>query len=379
VSDGDRPGDPAGRAARDHGARGPLPGHDTEATDAVVAADTLARFIRDVFVAGGMAVEHAAIVADVLVWANLRGVDSHGVVRVPRYVELLLSGQLNGRAVPRVVVETSAAVLVDADRAAGPVAMTVATTKAMEKARAAGIGLALVRATTHTGAIGYYTLQAAEAGMAALAVAASPPLMPYHGTRTAAVATSPVSIAVPGGEHGAIVLDMATSVVSLGRLLQAKRTGQPIEPGWAVDADGNPTTDPRAAALPLPLGGPKGAGLALLIELITSVIAGNPILSEALERSPDGRRHKQNALALAIDIGRFGDPVAFRREVDRLVRALKALPRQPGVTEVLMPGERGRRTQLVRQRDGIPIPSATVSELDALARRLRVAPLASLH
>lgn len=338
----------------------------------VISAEALGSFIRDVFVRAGMVDAHAAIVSDVLVWANLRGVDSHGVVRVPRYVELLTSGQLNGQATLTVRTETAAALVIDADRAAGPVAMTAAMARAVEKARQTGVGLALVRATTHTGAIGYYTLRAAEAGMAALAVAASPPLMAYHGARAAGVATSPLSIAVPGGAHGPVVLDMATSVVSLGRLLQAKKTGQPIEPGWALDADGNPTTDPRAVALPLPLGGAKGAGLALMIELITSVMVANPILSEALEGTAAGRRHKQNALALALDVARFGDPAVFRREVDRLARALKALPRQPGVDEILVPGERGRRTLARRQREGIPIPKTTLAELEAVANRLGV-------
>src|SRR5262249_50816136 len=157
------------------------------------------------------------------------------------------------------------------DRAAGPIAMTTATRAAIRKARDAGIGLGLVRATTHTAALGYYTLTAAEEGMATIALAASGPFMAYHGTRTAGVSTNPISIAVPGGRHGPVVLDMATGVVARGKLVQAKKTGRPIPPGWALDRDGNPTTDPQAALIPLPLGGPKGSGLSLMIELVTSL------------------------------------------------------------------------------------------------------------
>lgn len=342
----------------------------------VVTAAALDRFTRDLFTRAGMSEAHAAIVADVLVWANLRGVDSHGVMRIPRYVEMIQTGVINPAPVLKIQTETAAAVLIEADRAAGPIAMTMAMTEAVRKAREAGVGLALARATTHTGAFGYYTLMGAREGMAALAVAGSWPNMAYHGARAAGVSTSPLSIAVPGGEREPVVFDMGTGVVSVGRLVQARRTGQPIPPGWALDRDGNPTTDPKAVEIPLPLGGPKGSGLALMIELITSVLVANPILADHLQQAPEERLHKQNGLALAIDIARFGDPSAFRREVARLIRALKALPRDPDVPEILMPGERGRRTLDARTRDGIPIPHAIFDELKGVSDRLGVTMLA---
>ena len=135
----------------------------------VVGAEALRGFVASVFEAKGMAQAHAASVADVLVWANLRGTDSHGVSRVPRYLEMIEEGDLNPAAEPRVSTESAAAVLIEADRAAGPVAMTFAMAAARDKARNAGIGLALVRATTHTAALGYYTLKAARDGVAAIA------------------------------------------------------------------------------------------------------------------------------------------------------------------------------------------------------------------
>ncbi len=191
-------------------------------------AEGLKRFATDVFARVGLPKSDAAVVADVLVWANLRGVDTHGVMRIPRYVDLVETGDMNPR--PEIVVrtETPASVLIEADRAAGPVAMMRAMAEALRKARDAGVGLALVRATTHTAALGYYTLAAAREGMAAIALAASWPNVVYHGTRAAGVSTSPISIAVPGPEP--VVLDMATSVVSMGKLNQAKRTGGPVSP-----------------------------------------------------------------------------------------------------------------------------------------------------
>ena len=338
-------------------------------------AEALKRFASNIFARTGMPEADAAVVADVLVWANLRGVDTHGVMRIPRYVDLIETGDMNARPAIAIRTETPASVLIEADRAAGPVAMMRGTTAAVRKARDAGVGLALVRATTHTAALGYYTLTAAREGMAAIALAASWPNVAYHGARAAGVSTSPISIAVPGAEP--VVLDMATSVVSMGKLNQAKRTGERIPEGWALDKDGNPTTDPQAARIPLPMAGPKGSGLSLMIECITSLVAANPLLAESLEGTPEGRRHRQNGFVMAIDLAQFGDPENFRCEVDRLVKALKSLPVDRDAGEILMPGERGRRTFRSRSRDGIPIPRAVYDELQALANRLGVAMFAS--
>ena len=150
---------------------------------ATVPADALKRFATEIFARAGMSDGHAAIVADALVWANLRGVDTHGVTRIPRYVELIEVGDMNPKPSMSIRVDTPASVLIEADRAAGPVAMTWGVSEAVRKARDAGIGAAFVRGTTHTAALGYYTLAAAEQGMAAIAVSAYWPNMAYHGAR----------------------------------------------------------------------------------------------------------------------------------------------------------------------------------------------------
>jgi len=337
-----------------------------------VTAEALRRFTTDVFALGGMSEAHAAIVADALVWANLRGMDSHGVVRVPSYVEWMRRGDINATPLMKVGTETAAVVVLEADRAAGPVAMTAAMAHAVRKARDAGVGLVLVRATTHTAALGYYTLIAAREGLAGIALAASTPLMAYHGARAAGVSTTPISIAMPGGADGPLLLDMSTGVIAMGKLVQARRTGEPLPSGAALDADGHPTTDARRAVTPLPIGGPKGSGLALMVECLTSLVLSNPIAAEVLEGTPDGRRHRQNCLVLAIDVARFGDPRALQREAERLIRTLKALPRAAGVDEILMPGERGRRTLEQRTREGIPLPAGVVADLAKVAESLGV-------
>jgi len=197
--------------------------------------------------------------------------------------------------------------------------------------------------------------------------------MAYHGARAAGVSTSPISIAVPGGERGPIVLDLGSGIVSIGGLAQARRQGQPIPAGWALDAAGHPTTDPQRAEIPLPMAGPKGSGLALMVECLTSLVVANPILADTVGRPARGRRHRQNAFAIAIDVARFGDPAAFAREADRLIAVLKALPRDPGAAEILFPGERGARTHENRSRDGVPIPRRVADELARVGEKLGVA------
>lgn len=330
--------------------------------------ERLRALVSDIFVRAGMVEGNARTVAEVLVWAELRGMGSHGVMRVPRYVEWMRRGDLNGRPEMK-SRESGATITVEADRAAGPVAMVHAAELAVAKARDTGIALVLVRSTTHTGAIGYYTQLGARSGMATIAITASVPNMAYHGARAAGVSTAPLSIAVPGDDEP-LALDMGSGVISVGKLAQARRTGEQLPDGAALDQRGMPTTDPRAASIPLPLGGPKGSGLALLIECLSSLLAGNPILAEALEGTAKGKRHYQNALLIAIDVARFLPLPEFKQQVKRLIGAIKALPPQPGA-EILMPGERGQRNAQKNKLD-VALPAPVLEELRTLATSLGV-------
>jgi ureidoglycolate dehydrogenase (NAD+) len=173
-----------------------------------------------------------------------------------------------------------------------------------------------------------------------------------------------------------LLFDMATSAISMGKVMAARRTGALLEPGWAADQDGVPTTDAKAAAMVLPLGGPKGSGLAIMIECLASLLGSHPLIADALQGAGEGSKHRQNALLIAIDIAKFVDLAEFRAEVQRLVEALKALPLAPGSDEVLMPGERGYCTMKQRSEKGIPLPPALVAELAAISTRLQLSPLA---
>ena len=190
-------------------------------------------------------------------WANLRGIDSHGVLRVPGYVGRIESGEFNPRPDIAAIAELPAATLIDADRAFGPVGMSRGMDIAIAKAREAGVGVCIVRRVTHMAALGWFALRAVDAGMIGLAFGSSRPNMAYHGARARGVATSPIAIAVPG-EDAPVLLDMATSESSMGRIMLARDSGTPLEPGWALTEDGTPTIDADAARMLTPLGGRQG-------------------------------------------------------------------------------------------------------------------------
>ncbi len=335
-------------------------------------ADQLTALAAGIFEKAGMSPNHARTVAEVLVWADLRGAASHGVQRIGRYLEIIDAGEMNVRPDIRIEKDLPGAVLIEGDRGPGQVTMTLAAKEAARKAKTGGIGLAVVRHTTHTGALGYYTRLAALDGVIALAGSASWPNMAYHGTAEVGIATNPFSIAAPRGNAEPIVLDMATGVVALGKIVHAARTGKSIPDTWALDENGKPTTDPKRAALPLALGGPKGAGLSLMIEFIASLLVGNPILVDTLEGKPNAKAHRQNAFLIAINVASFGVPADFIASLERTVADLKALPRQDGFDEILMPGERGARELDARKRTGITIPAATWKEVSAVAARFGV-------
>lgn len=335
----------------------------------LVPADDLRTFAAALLEKGGLGPEHARTTADVFVWAAQRGVDSHGTARVPAYLDLLAKGVANATPEIRVESTTPAAAVLHADRAPGPVALSAAAEEAVRRARTTGIATVGVRETVHTGAIGYYVSKIAEQGLVGLGFVAGMPNMGYTGVKGAAVATSPLAIAVPARTHAPLLLDMATATIALGRIRQAKASGTPLPEGAAATADGTPTTDPELAVMPLPLGGAKGSGMSLAFELLTSVLVGAPILSSFHSDDPKGRKHRQNALLIAIDPVAFGDADAFVEAVDGTLGALKALPSEEGV---YYPGERSAAVAEERGEKGIPVAPKVWRELTERAEQLGV-------
>jgi ureidoglycolate dehydrogenase (NAD+) len=331
----------------------------------------LERLFAGIFAAKGMSAADAAAVADVLAWANVRGVDGHGAVRIPGYLDYIDRGELDPRAEPQITMRGPTAFILDGARAAGPVAMMKAARHAVETARQYGVSIALVRDTTHTGAIGRYPQWVAEQGCACVMMNGGPPFMAYHGTRTANLGTSPISIAVPGPGEAPLLLDMATSVVSNGRLRQAIAAGETLGEGWALDDEGKVTTDPKKASVILPLGGPKGSGLSLMFECLTGILAASPLLIMWADPARQ-KTYKQSAVLIALNVETFRPLADFRRDVGELAAAIRKLPLQQGFEEVLMPGERGERRAVERRAKGIPLPAGLWKELTNIARSLGV-------
>ncbi|GLZ06105.1 dehydrogenase [Actinomadura sp. NBRC 104412] len=345
--------------------------------EVVIPATELTAFATALLTGAGARPEHARTISQVLMWASLRGVDSHGVSRVPRYLELLDSGEANAAPDMRISSDVPGVAVLDADRAPGPVALTAATAEAATRARTSGIAALGVRRTVHTGAIGYYTSRLADDGLVGIAFVAGMPNMSYTGVRGRAVATSPLSIAVPADGHPPALLDMATAGIALGKIAQYRNSGTPLPEGVAATADGVPTTDPAIAKLPLPLGGAKGAGMSLLFELITSVLVGAPILASFHGDDPDGRVHRQNALLIALDPAAFGAAEAFTAATATTLDTLKGLPRADEATEIRYPGEGSAAVAEKRTANGIPVAPKVWDELLTAADKLNIQPPAA--
>jgi ureidoglycolate dehydrogenase (NAD+) len=343
----------------------------------LVPADDLRVFAAALLEKGGLSPGHARTTADVFVWAALRGVDSHGIARVPAYLELLAKGVANAR--PEITVESStpAAAVLDADRAPGPVALTAAAEQAVTRARVNGIAAVGVRRTVHTGAIGYYVSKIAEQGMVGIGFVAGMPNMGYTGVKGPAVATSPLAIAVPtapSSVHAPLLLDMATATIALGKIRQARVSATALPEGAAATEDGTPTTDPEKAVMPLPLGGAKGSGMSLAFELLTSVLVGAPIFSAFHSDDPQGRKHRQNALLIALDPAAFGDADGFTAAVDATLGTLKGLPPADGAAGVFYPGERSAEVAVGRTEKGVPVAPKVWRELTESAAKFGITP-----
>jgi len=340
----------------------------------VIQAADLERFASALFQAAGVAEAMADEWARSLVWANLRGVDSHGVLRIPIYLDRLKKKEMNAAPDIRVEKRAGAVAVLEADRAPGAVAMSRAMTEAIARAREVHIGWCAARNITHSGAVGYFALQAANAGMAGIAMSASGPMMAYHGAKVSGVSSNPLAIAFPAKRRRPFVLDMSTSTVAMGKIMSARDAGREIPLGWGLDAAGRDTTDPRKVATLLPLGGAKGSGLSFMIECLCSVAINNPIIATALAAGGELDAPYLNGIAIAIDLAAFGDPAAILDEADRLGDQVAALPPDDSADRIYLPGERGDGVLQVRTREGIPLPQGTWSRLLACAKALGVAP-----
>jgi LDH2 family malate/lactate/ureidoglycolate dehydrogenase len=342
-----------------------------EPADVTLSATSAQEFLTNILFGLGTPSDEAEIVAATLVRAESRGVRTHGLFRLPRYVGKLREGAIVSPSRMRVVRETASTLVVDGGMSWGQVVGVRTMRRCIEKARDAGSCIASVRDTNHFGAAAYYSELAAEAGMIGITMAASGGagdgicVAPWGGYQ-ALYDTNPIAIAVPGGRHDGPSLDMATTNVSQGRLRVYAQAGQPIPEGWALDKDGNPTTDPSAglAGTMLPLGGYKGYGLGLMIDMLCLLLPGS-----VYPRTPN-----DGALFAALDVEAFRPLSEFTQGVDDLIDVIKGSPRRPGFDTILLPGERSKNAQSKAEAEGITVVGKTWASVLDIAREAGVAP-----
>lgn len=352
-----------------------------EKADAVrIGADPLRDFCQAIFEGVGVPREDARLFADTLVAAELRGVESHGVMRVPHYVARLRGGGVRAVAEVRVVRDQPCVAVIDGCHSLGQVLSVRAMNLAMSKAAAHGIGAVAVRNSSHFGAAAYYAMMAPPRRMIGMAMTnASPVIAPWGGTRPL-IGNNPWAVAVPANEEPPVVLDMAMTVAARGWIKLAAQEGRPIPSGWAIDAEGNPTTDPVAAlkGLILPVGGYKGYGMALMFELLAGALSGASVLDDVQSMwsgdGPQGLGH----VFIALHVGHFTDPADFADRVDGIVRRVRSQPRAPGVERIYVPGEIEHLRMQRNLAGGIPLRASTAAALVACAAELGVPAPAAL-
>lgn len=340
------------------------------------AADRLRALVARLLAAHAVPADDAAGVAEILVEADLRGVESHGVTRVAGYLSMMRLGLLNPRPKVAVLRETATTAMLDGDQGFGMVVARRAMEAAMGKARAAGLACVTARNITHTGMIGFYPMLAARAGLVGLAMNNGPKILPPFGGTTPTYATNPLAAAFPAGAREPIVLDMATAMVAAGKLRLAAKKGVPIPDTWALDRHGRPTTDPDEAIFHGFMqwaGGYKGFGLATVVEVLGGVLSGGLFGTDVPAMRDFGREPLvTSGCYLALDPERFMPLAEFRSRVDRLVDMVKASAPAAGVAEVFVAGEIEARTKAARLREGIPLPAVVADELAALAAQAGV-------
>jgi LDH2 family malate/lactate/ureidoglycolate dehydrogenase len=340
-----------------------------------IAADRLERWSADLLVAAGVPAEDAAEVARHLVFADLRGVDTHGTSRLKIYLTRLETGAMHRTTHSVVMRESPVHAVIDGGNGFGQVIARDATDAVIEKASAIGMASATVYHSNHCGCLAYYTLRMAERGLIGFACTNAPAFMPPFGAKQAFFGTNPFSVAAPAGHNPPFVLDMATSQVARGKIINAAREGTSIPEGWAIDREGRPTTDAAAAmaGLVLPMGGAKGSGLAAMVELFAGVLSGSllsPDLPRMYEHLDDPAQLGHFFMAIKPDL--FLSRDEFGARMDAMLDGIRATPPAPGFDAVLAPGDLERYKEAEHRRLGVPITSGVLGEFTELAARYGV-------
>lgn len=356
-----------------------------------VSLETIHAFVRASMERLGARAEDARTVADVLVTADRLGIDSHGIQRLSYYVDRIRRGVTDPTASPRTVRESPTTVVIDGGHGLGHVVAAHAMRAAMSKASRAGLGAAAVRNSTHYGIAGYYALMAADRGMVGVATSnARPCQAPTFGVDPM-YGTNPLAVAAPGEEGRPFLFDAGMCTIQRGRIELWRRSGETVPDGVVVDAKGRSITDPAealarfedgtAALNPLggageTLGGHKGFGIAIVLELLNAALQDGAFLTELGGGDADGedRPYRIGHFFLAMDVGAFTDRNRFRDTVVRMMDALRASRPEPGQARIYVPGDKEWEAVAERERDGVPISASLRAELEALHAELELPP-----
>jgi len=335
----------------------------------VVSEERLKTVIGHLLRAVDVPPDHAARAAYVLTTAELRGISSHGVRLVPANIRRILGGAIKARPDIKPVLQAGSLETWDGDFGMGMVCGSLAMDRAIELAANLGTGWVMVRRSNHCAAVGAYAMMAVERGFVGISMSNSSPMMALEGSVSRTIGNNPMAIGAPGPEFP-VVLDMAMSVASGARIGMMRRNGKAIPDEWFV-AGG----DPAGRRIMRPFGGPKGSGLAVMVEVITGVLAGGGMLSDQSPGSGFSKSIPDNCChaLIAVNLKALMPEERYESAMRRLVRELKSGERAPGVEEVRLPGERAWRETLKRRREGIPLEEETVQSLEEIAAEIGTA------
>lgn len=321
-----------------------------------LSSDQLHQLIKAKIMQAGLSDEHADTVADVLVFADERGVHSHGAVRVEYYSERISKGGIN--SAPQFSYEETGpcSAVFDGDNGAGHVVAKQSMEKAIEMAQAKGVAVVGVKRMSHSGALGYFTKLAAERGLVAISMCQSDPMVVPFGGSEVYYGTNPIAFSAPGPEGKTINFDMATTVQAWGKILDARSRNQTIPDTWAVDEAGNPTSDPHAVRALLPIAGPKGYGLMMMVDILSGVMLGLPFgrsVSSMYEDLSEGRNLGQLHIVLNPEF--FTTRDYFIESIAQTMKELGEIRPAPGFNKVLYPGQNSDLIEAKSKENGIEI------------------------
>ncbi|CAM1511178.1 Fc.00g086910.m01.CDS01 [Cosmosporella sp. VM-42] len=339
------------------------------------------RLAEDILKAIDVPAENAAIVAKCLVSADLRGVDTHGINRIPSYLERIRLGSLDPTVQPILKQVTPVVTQVDANNGWGFVAAHAGMKSAIASAEIYGIGMAGIKHSNHYGMAAWLVQQAIDANMMSLVFTNSSPAMPPWGGKTKCIGVSPIACGAPGKDSASsFILDMAPSIAARGKIYKAMRRGEKIPKTWAADSDGRPTDDPVAAlkGFMLPMGGPKGSGLAIMMDVFAGVLSGSAFAGNVTGPSEPGKVANVGHFIVAIKPDLFLSLEEFKERMHHLYGRVVGGEKAAGVERIYFPGEPERLLKLEREKGGIPMAQAEVDALNAEATKLSVNPLSVL-